>query len=97
MTELQQKIIIAAESLDVGEVVSFGDIAAKAGQPNASRAAGSVLSKSGDSLPWWRVVYSSGHLPPNNPSLQAERLIDEGVQLKGFRVVCSPRGRFAAS
>ena len=96
MTELQQKIVLAAESLAVGEVVSFGDIAAKAGRPNASRAAGSVLAKSGDSLPWWRVVYSSGDLPACNPSLQAERLADEGVQLEGFRVIRSPLGRFAA-
>ena len=95
MTELQQAIIAAAESLEVGEVVSFGDLAAKAGKPKASRAAGSVMSKSGDTVPWWRVVYSDGHLPPCNPSLQNERLEEEGVQLKGFRVVKSSKGRFA--
>lgn len=95
MTELQQAILAAAESLEVGEVVSFGDLAAKAGKPSASRAAGSVLSKLGDAVPWWRVVYSDGHLPPCNPSLQNERLEQEGVQMKGFRVIQSPKGRFA--
>jgi methylated-DNA-protein-cysteine methyltransferase-like protein len=84
----------AVGKLRRGEVVSFGDIAAAAGRPNASRAAGQMLSQSTDTLPWWRVVYSDGHLPPCNPSVQSERLIDEGVTLKGFRVVSSPLGRF---
>ncbi len=95
-TELQQKITAAVLALSAGEVVSFGDIAARAGRPDASRAAGAVLAKSTDTLPWWRVVYSDGHLPPCNPSLQAERLSDEGAELKGFRVIRSLSGRFAA-
>ncbi len=94
-TALQRKIGEAVLGLSAGEVVSFGDIAARAGRPDASRAAGAVLAKSADTLPWWRVVYSDGHLPPCNPSLQAERLAEEGVKLKGFRVICSPSGRFA--
>ncbi|MCG8649041.1 MAG: MGMT family protein [Pirellulales bacterium] len=94
LTPLQKRITAAVKKLKHGEVVSFGDIAARAGRPDASRAAGSVLANSAD-LPWWRVVYSDGHLPPHNPGLQSERLIDEGVQLRGYRVVESPRGRFA--
>ena len=74
-----------------GEVVSFGDVAALAGRPGAARAAGAVLANSADTLPWWRVVYSDGHLPPCNPGLQAERLADEGVELSGFRVIRRPR------
>ena len=94
-TELQLAIQAAVLELCEGEVVSFSDIAARAGRPKAARAAGAVLAKSEDTLPWWRVVYSDGHLPPCNPSLQAERLADEGVKLRGFRVIRSPRGRFA--
>ena len=93
-TDLQAGIASVVEQLAKGEVVSFGDVAARAGRPEASRAAGSVLANSAD-LPWWRVVYADGHLPPCNPGLQAERLIEEGVELRGFRVVRSPRGRFA--
>ena len=93
----QEQISVAVESLAEGQVVSFGDVAAMAGNPRASRAAGAALAKSGDALPWWRVVYSDGHLPQCNPSLQAERLTDEGVELSGFRVIRSPLGRFADS
>lgn len=94
VTEFQQQMADAVNSLRPGQVVSFGDIASLAGRPRASRAAGKMLSQSMDTLPWWRVVYSSGHLPPCNPSVQSERLADEGVQLDGFRVVESPLGRF---
>ena len=82
-------------SLREGEVVSYSDVAKLAGHPRAARAAGSVLAQSLDTLPWWRVVYSDGHLPPCNPGLQAERLAEEGVEVRGFRVVSAPLGRFA--
>ena len=93
-TPLQEALSVAITELSEGEVVSFGDIAKRAGHPRAARAAGAVLANSADTLPWWRVVYSDGHLPPCNPSLQAERLTAEGVQLTGFRVLKSPLGRF---
>jgi methylated-DNA-protein-cysteine methyltransferase-like protein len=94
LTEFQQQMADAVNELRPGEVVSFGDIAAAAGRPNAARAAGRMLSESMDTLPWWRVVYSDGHLPHCNPTVQSERLADEGVQLNAFRVVRSPLGRF---
>jgi methylated-DNA-protein-cysteine methyltransferase related protein len=97
LTALQESILAAVEKLAEGEVVSFGDVAARAGHPTAARAAGSTLAIAGETYPWWRVVYSDGHLPPCNSSLQAERLAGEGVHLHGFRVVSSPRGRFANS
>lgn len=94
-TDLQRAIRYAVDRLDEGQVVSFGDVAAMAGRPDAARAAGTVLAGSGDSLPWWRVVYADGQLPPCNPGLQAQRLAEEGVELRGFRVIRSPSGRFA--
>mgnify|MGYP001822903093 CR=1 FL=1 len=97
LTPLQRAMVAVVEGLAEGEVVSFGDVAARAGRPDASRAAGAVLANSLDTLPWWRVVYSSGHLPASNPGLQAQRLAEEGARLRGFRVVQSPRGRFAKS
>lgn len=96
-TPLQLRILQAVDELDKGEVVSFADIAARAGNPRAARAVGKTLSTGGDVYPWWRVVYSDGHLPPCNPGLQADRLADEKVEIKGFRVVGSPKGRFAKS
>ncbi|MEL6107198.1 MAG: MGMT family protein [Planctomycetota bacterium] len=97
LTEFQERMSKAVLGLRPGEVVSFGDVAAAAGRPAASRSAGNLLANSLDTLPWWRVVYSDGRLPPCNPSVQAERLSEEGVELRAFRVIRSPRGRFAAT
>jgi methylated-DNA-protein-cysteine methyltransferase-like protein len=97
-TPLQKKMVAAVLRLEAGEVVSFGDVARAAGRPDASRAAGAVLaSAEAFDLPWWRVVYADGRLPRCNPGLQTERLIDEGVEVQGDRVLRSPRGRFAES
>ena len=72
ITPIHDAVTTAVLNLMEGEVVSFGDIAGKAGHP---RAAGAILSKSGDNLPWWRVVYANGHLPPCHPRPQTERLM----------------------
>jgi len=94
---LQTALTRAVEGLRPGEVVSYGDVAARAGFPNRHRAVGQLLRVAADALPWWRVVYASGDLPPVNPTLQESRLLDEGVELKKFRVLRSPLGRFAES
>ena len=96
-TPLQTRILQVVDKLDEGEVVSFADIATRAGNPRAARAVGKTLSEGGDVYPWWRVDYSDGHLPPCNPGLQADRLANEKVEMQGFRVICSPKGRFAKS
>ncbi|MEM1226057.1 MAG: MGMT family protein [Planctomycetota bacterium] len=82
------------ESLAVGEVTTYAEVAERAGYPRRHRAVGQFLSVNADALPWWRVVYASGHLPPCNPGLQEQRLADEGVTLLRQRVVDSPQGRF---
>jgi methylated-DNA-protein-cysteine methyltransferase-like protein len=94
-TPLRAAMEAVVSKLKTGEVISYGEVAARAGRPGAARAAGTVLAQSADTLPWWRVVYGDGHLPACNPGLQAERLAEEGVELKGFRVIYSPLGRFA--
>lgn len=82
-------------NLSDGEVVSFGDVAARAGRPNASRAAGRLLSKiRATELPWWRVVFSDGRLPQCNPTLQTARLEAEGVTVENQKVKIAPSGRF---
>ena len=94
-TPLEQALTIAVASLREGEVVSYGDVAARAGRPDAARAAGALLSKALTSLPWWRVVYASGKLAPCNPLFQQQQLHGEGVEVRRGRVVRAPLGRFA--
>jgi len=93
-TPFEQSLMLAVANLDEGEIVSYGDIAQRAGRPDAPRAAGALLSKAIASLPWWRVVYASGKLAPCDPETQQEKLESEGVEIKNGRVVRSPAGRF---
>jgi methylated-DNA-protein-cysteine methyltransferase-like protein len=72
-------------SLAVGEVVTYGEVAAEAGVPGAARAVGTVLHHS-DGLPWWRVVNVAGRLAPGHERAQSRRLRDEGVAVSGNHV-----------
>lgn len=78
-------------SLQPGEVVTYGEVAAQAGRPGAARAVGNLLRRS-EGLPWWRVVTATGRLVPGNERRQAELLRAEGVHLDGNRVVDRPPG-----
>lgn len=73
-------------SLALGELATYGEVAARAGRPGAARAVGSVIARS-DGLPWWRVVTSTGRLVPGHEAVQSARLADEGVATHGNRVV----------
>jgi methylated-DNA-protein-cysteine methyltransferase related protein len=68
-----------------GEVVSYGEVARRAGKPGAARAVGNVLAMS-VGLPWWRVVRASGELAAGSLSEQARRLRREGVSVRDGRV-----------
>lgn len=82
----EEKVREILLSLESGEVVTYGEVAAQAGRPGAARAVGNYLRKS-TGLPWWRVVASSGRLVPGLEERHAELLAAEGVQLRHGRVV----------
>ena len=68
-----------------GEVVSYGEVARRAGSPRAARAVGNVLA-SCVGVPWWRVVRANGELAANSRDEQARRLRREGVSVRDGRV-----------
>jgi methylated-DNA-protein-cysteine methyltransferase-like protein len=72
-----------------GEVVSYGEVARRAGFPGAARAVGNVLANS-VGLPWWRVVRAGGLPVARNREEQIERLKREGVAVNGTRVALKP-------
>jgi methylated-DNA-protein-cysteine methyltransferase-like protein len=68
-----------------GKVVSYGGVAAMAGKPRAARAVGAAMRDlpDGSSIPWWRVVNSSGAIsarPNHGPAIQRKLLRSEGVR-----------------
>lgn len=60
-----------------GDVMTYGEVAAEAGQPGAARGVGSVMRAS-EGLPWWRVVNSCLRISTDPPQRQADLLRTEG-------------------
>jgi len=78
----------ALRALQPGEVVSYGEVARRAGFPRRARGVGNVLAADHtDGLPWWRVVRADGSLAAPNRTEQQRRLEDEGVDVENGRVI----------
>ena len=87
MSPLQERFRTVIADLAVGEVVSYGEVARRAGRRGAARAVGAFLAEHGADLPWWRVVRADGTLADHKVSEQARRLRAEGVEVRAGRVV----------
>lgn len=91
MSRFEQAVTGVIQSLAPGDVVTYGEVAAEAGFPGAARAVGHLLASSGDDLPWWRVVTSTGRLVPGHEETHAARLRAEGVAVADGRVLAADR------
>jgi len=76
----------AVRDLRRGEVVSYGEVACRAGYPRAARAVGNVLAGS-MGLPWWRVIRANGLLAAHSRQEQVRRLRREGIAIRDGRVL----------
>lgn len=79
-----EDVQVVIRDLGRGEVVSYGEVARRAGYPRAARAVGNVLATT-HGLPWWRVVRANGELAAGEE--QARRLRREGVRIQDGRVM----------
>ena len=87
-TAFEQHVAEVLRSLEPGDLLTYGEVAAEAGHPGAARAVGSLLWRSGhDRFPWWRVVTSAGRLVPGATGLHARLLRAEGWRVEGDSVV----------
>ena len=88
-----RQVLDAVDLVPAGSVVTYGDVAELTGSGSA-RTVGTVLSRHGREVAWWRVVQASGR--PAEPHLQDAlgRLAAEGCPLAGERVDLS-RARWA--
>lgn len=87
VTPFQRRLREVIADLGVGEVVSYGEVARRAGRPGAARSVGAFLSGHGGGLPWWRVVRADGTLADHKVRDQQRRLRAEGVECVGGRVI----------
>jgi len=79
MRAFEQAVTAVLHSLEPGEVVTYGEVAAEAGFPGAGRAVGRLLATTAEDVPWWRVVTTTGRLVPGHEVEHARRLRAEGV------------------
>jgi methylated-DNA-protein-cysteine methyltransferase-like protein len=86
--DFHDRVLEVIARLQPGDVVSYGEVAAEAGNPGAARAVGALLAAGagGPDLPWWRVVTSAGRLVPGHEALHARLLRREGVGVTNGRV-----------
>lgn len=89
MTRFEEAVIEVLTSLEAGDVITYGEVAAEAGFPGAARAVGTILRTSDLDLPWWRVVGSGGLIRTPHPERQAELLTGEGILVVGGKVAGS--------
>src|SRR3954447_5533425 len=87
VTPFQHRIGAVVAELQPGEVVSYQEVARRAGSSRASRAVGAFLAEFGDGLPWWRVVHKRGALSARTRSRQRARLSEEGVDVVSDQVM----------
>src|SRR2546425_1762890 len=79
-----EKVRAVVRDVGRGHVVSYGEVARRAGYPRAARAVGNVLATS-LGLPWWRVVRANGELAAHSGEEQARRLRREGIAVRKGR------------
>ena len=91
MTDLERELLAVVASLQEGQVVSYGWVAAEAGYPGRARAVGAALQALGDDgVPWWRVVRTDGRIVSPSAARQRRLLTAEGVVVRDGRVVEPP-------
>ena len=90
MKLFQENVIDVVKKIPEGEVLTYGEVAKRAGSPNASRAVGSILAKNQDiSVPCHRVVRSDGSLGMYN-GLRGK---SKQALLEKEGVVCGKNGK----
>ena len=93
----------AVRGIKRGQLASYGEVARQAGLPGRARLVGQVLRQSADEtrLPWHRVTGAGGRIAfpaGSSPAReQLARLVREGVQARGNRVIARPAARTTRS
>jgi methylated-DNA-protein-cysteine methyltransferase-like protein len=87
--EYVEEVLALVERIPEGKVMSYGAIAdalAERSGRNSARQIGNILARHGGAVPWHRVVTSSGRMPPGHEDEARQRLLSDGVPLRGDHV-----------
>lgn len=86
MSEFSDKVVQIVKMIPYGKVVSYGQIALYCGMPRSAREVGWTLKRSGEDIPWWRVVNNEGRISIDgnfeaDKPLQKKLLEAEGIEV----------------
>lgn len=77
---LVERVLRAVELVPPGRVVSYGDLGELVGA--GPRQIGTIMSRYGSGVPWWRVTSSYGDLPRHLHDEVRPRWLAEGIRWK---------------
>jgi len=85
--DFDERVLAVVEAIPPGRVMTYGDIAEYVGE-GGPRQVGRVMSLSGGSVPWWRVLHADGSPPAGHEPQALARLLEDGTPLRadGTRV-----------
>ncbi len=86
ITLFREKVLKIVKKIPKGKILTYGEVARRAGNPRAARAVGTILNKNYDpKIPCHRVIRSNGKLGGYNrgPRKKRNLLKKEGVTLLG--------------
>ncbi len=82
MPSFSEKVYAIVEKIPKGKVLTYKEVAKKAGRPNAARAVGNILHKNHNpKIPCHRVIRSDGKLGGYNKGANKKREI---LKSEGF-------------
>jgi O-6-methylguanine DNA methyltransferase len=88
-TPFVRRVLALVARIPPGRVITYGDLARRAGRPGAARAAGNVMRAANrPGLPYHRVVAAGGLVGGygSAPNLKADLLRAEGIRIRGKRI-----------
>jgi methylated-DNA-protein-cysteine methyltransferase-like protein len=81
-----EQVVEIIQSIPVGRISTYGDIAREAGKPRAARQVARILHSCSEkeNLPWWRVVNRKGQIalkPGYGFEEQESLLLEEDIEV----------------
>ena len=81
----KQKVFSVVKKIPKGSVLTYGEVARRAGHPRAARAVGSILTTNFDpKIPCHRVIRSDGSLGGHNRGVKKKRQL---LKQEGYGVL----------
>lgn len=78
--ELVEQVLLVADLIPPGQVAAYGEIGQIVGI--GPRLVGTIMSRHGHGVPWWRVTNASGDLPSHLMEDARIPWLEEGIIVK---------------